>query len=130
MSSTPHTNKATPAPGEPAKAASTQDTPGSVKPAQPVDVDPAADDAMARLTALQLDAHAQTLRAVSAPTEVNAAAADEVSALTAARFGAHAAMLQRVSAQFAAAHEALMKSLTNSANSDVVADPGGANPAT
>lgn len=85
---------------------------------------------MSRLTALQLDAHAQTLRAISAPTELDAAADDEVSALIAVRFGAHAAMLENVGAQFAAAHEALMKSLTANDNSNSAADTGDTTPAT
>nr|WP_139093682.1 PE family protein [Mycobacterium malmoense] len=130
MSSNPHTNKPTPALGQPANVASAQHTQGSAEPAPPMLVDPAVDDAMSRLTALQLDAHAQTLRAISAPTELDAAADDEVSALIAVRFGAHAAMLENVGAQFAAAHEALMKSLTANDNSNSAADTGDTTPAT
>lgn len=90
----------------------------------------AADRAISRLTALQLDAYAQTLRGLHAPTVVVPSAGDEVSALTAARFVAHAQNLQEISARFAAAHEALIRSLAISANLDFPPNPSDSTPTT
>lgn len=116
--------------GEPAKVKPTlsgRDTDGST---HPTVADSAADDAVMRMTALHLDAHAQTLRALNPPTGLDPAGADEVSALTAALFDAHAETLQKVAARFAAAHEAMLKSLAKNATSDAAADRGDATPAT
>ncbi|WP_373139523.1 PE family protein [Mycobacterium marinum] len=126
MPSKPRTNSPTPAPGEPVNVASPQHTEGPAEPSPPMLVDPPVDDVMARLTALQLDAYAQALRAISAPTELDAAAGDEVSALVAVRFGGYGAVLEKIGAQFAAAHAALMKSLTTNGNSGSAADAGDA----
>lgn len=106
---------------------SADDTAGAAPPAE---ADAAADDAVTRMTALHLDAHAQTLRAVNLPIGLDPAAADEVSALTAALFGAHAETLQEIALRFAAAHEAMMKSLASNANPDDTEDHGDGTPAT
>jgi hypothetical protein len=126
MSATPPRDKPAAESHAPAQVASTDSTPEIVKPTPPTQVDLAADDAMAKLTALHLDAYAQTILAATAPTGVDPPAGDEVSALTAARFGAHAQSFKEISLRFAAAHEALMKSLANNADRGAAANPGDA----
>lgn len=123
MSPTPEQKVPTAGPDDPGQAAPI-DGAHSKSGSTPPQSDLAADLAISRLTALRLDAYAQTLRALSPPTDVAPPGGDEVSALTAAQFGSYAQMLQTVSVRFAAAHDALMKRLANEADSNAIVEPG------
>lgn len=129
MASKPRPKKSAATTREADEVASTEGVQGTGV-APPPAVDPAAADAVSKLTALQLDSYAQTFRALTAPTEVDAAAADPVSIQSAARFSSYAEMFEQVSARFAAAHEMLVKGLTADAGPDGEADPTDATPAT
>ncbi|TVS87002.1 PE family protein [Mycobacterium helveticum] len=130
MSQTPQTGTPGAAPGDPANITSTDCTQEAGEKSPPIQQSPTADQVLSRLAAIQLDTYAQTVRALHAPKVVTPPAGDHVSALTAARFGAHAQMLEAISTRFAEAHEALLKSLAEIANSGTADGPGDTGPTT